>query len=145
MTSRCRSSPPLVPAAAVVAGDLVHQGPPSWLFEAGLHVPGLAAAPTAWDLALGRPGAGAPAWLSVGVLVAALAALLRPDTRAAVLRAWLVVVVALGTTAVLAAGTFAVTGAPAEQPLWLGFPLVRGAGRRHHRRGDRRHRRARPV
>ena len=59
-----------------------------------------------------------------GVLVAALAALLRPDTRPAVLRAWLVVVVALGTTAVLAAGTFAVTGDPAEQPLWLGFPLV---------------------
>ena len=101
-----------------------HQGPPSWLFEAGLHVPGLAAAPTAWDLVLGRPGAGAPAWLSVGVLVAALAALLRPDTRPAVLRAWIVVVVALGTTAVLAAGTFAVPGDPAEQPLWLGFPLV---------------------
>jgi hypothetical protein len=101
-----------------------HQGPASWLFEAGRHVPGLAAAPTAWDLALGRPGAGAPAWLSAGVLVAALVALLRPDTRPAVLRAWLVVVVALGTTAVLAAGTYATPGDPAAQPLWLGFPLV---------------------
>lgn len=101
-----------------------HQGPAAALFEAGLPSPHLARALGRWDLVLGRPGAGAPLWLSTGVLLAALAALLRPDTRRAVLRAWTVVVVALATTAVLASSTFSTSSSTTDQPLWMGFPLV---------------------
>jgi hypothetical protein len=101
-----------------------HQGAASWLFEAGLHAPRLANRLSAWDALTGRPGSGAPGWLAVGVLLAALAALARPDTRPAVLRAWSVLVVALGLTAVLAAGSFSTASSPTAQPLYLGFPLV---------------------
>jgi hypothetical protein len=72
----------------------------------------------------GRPGAGAPGWLSVGVLAAAVLALVRSDTRRAVLRAWVVLVVALGTVTVLGSRTWSPGTGAAEQPLWLGFPLV---------------------
>ena len=58
------------------------------------------------------------------MLLAALVALARPDTRASVLRAWTVLVVALGLTAVLAVGSFSTASSPTEQPLFLGFPLV---------------------
>ncbi|MEO5711828.1 MAG: glycosyltransferase [Nocardioidaceae bacterium] len=101
-----------------------HQGAASWLFEAGLPAPRLAQQLTAWAALTGRPGAGAPGWMALGVLLAAVVALVRPDTRAAVLRAWAVLVVALGLTAVLAAGTFSTANAPTGQPLFLGFPLV---------------------
>ena len=100
-------------------------GSASLLFEAGLPAPQLTVAPGPWDLVLGRPGsAGAPAWLGIGVAVAALLALLRPDTRPAVLRAWTVLVVALVVTVVVAPGRHAVPGSPVEQPVWLGFPIL---------------------
>ena len=86
------------------------------LLEAGLPVPRLDVPLSRWDVLLGRPGEGAPGWLSVGLLVAALAALVRTDTRPVVLRCWAVVVVAL-------AGTALVTGL-ADRPQWLGFLLV---------------------
>ena len=126
-----------------------HQGATSWLFEAGLPAPRLTEALTRWDVALGRPAGSAPAWLSAGVLLAAVAALLRPDTRAAVLRAWVVLVAALAVTALLTAWTFSTPSAPAPQPLWLGFPLLvaqgaaitaaalAGTGIRHRLSGER--------
>jgi GT2 family glycosyltransferase len=100
-----------------------HQGLPSVLFEAGLPVPP-AGQLTRWDVLLGRPGAGAPGWLSLGVVVAALVALVRTDTRRAVLRAWVVVVVATAATALLARASFPTAASAAEQPVWAGFPLV---------------------
>ena len=50
--------------------------------------------------------------------------LARHDTRTAVLRAWVVIVAALGLVAVLAGGSYSTANAPTDQPLWLGFPLV---------------------
>jgi GT2 family glycosyltransferase len=99
-------------------------GPVSWLFEAGLPAPALTRPVTRWDVVLGRPGAGAPGWVTAGVVVAALAALLRPDTRPSVLRAWTVLALGLVATALLAGRTFAAPGTGVDQPLWLGFPLV---------------------
>ncbi len=101
-----------------------HQGVTSWLFEAGLPSPRLTETLGHWDVLLGRPGDGAPAWMTVGIVLAAVVALVRPDTRRAVLRAWVVLVAALVVTAVLAAGTFSLASSSADQPLWLGFPLV---------------------
>ncbi len=103
-----------------------HLGPASWLFEAGLPSPALVTPLSRLDVLLDRPGAfGAPGWISWGIPVAAVVALLRPDTRRGVLGAWLVVVAALVVTAGLAPGTYALASAPTRsQPLWLGFPLL---------------------
>ena len=81
--------------------------------------------PGAGTPSLGRPGDGAPAWMAVGVLLAALVALARPDTRPGCSAPGLVLVAALLVTAALAVGSYA-TGRPSRptQPLWLGFPLV---------------------
>jgi hypothetical protein len=62
--------------------------------------------------------------MALGVVLAAVAALARPDTRRSVLKAWVVLVAALGLTAVLAPGTFSIASSPTAQPLFLGFPLV---------------------
>ena len=62
--------------------------------------------------------------MTAGVVLAAVVALARHDTRTAVLRAWVVVVAALGLVAVLAAGSYSTAASPIDQPLWLGFPLV---------------------
>jgi hypothetical protein len=101
-----------------------HGGLSGWVFEAGLPAPRLTEALSRWDVLLGRPGHGAPAWLSAGVLVAALVALLRADTRPVVLKAWAVLVVALASTAALASRTWPGGTSSDAQVLWLGFPLV---------------------
>ncbi len=101
------------------------EGLASLVFEAGLPAPLLTSTVGPWEVVLGRPGsAGAPAWLSVGIAVVALVALLRADTRPAVLRAWTVLVAALGVAALAAAGTFTPVGSPLRQPAWLGLPLL---------------------
>lgn len=114
----------LLPWSVAVWG---HQGPASLLFEAGLPAPSLTGPLTSWDALLGRPGGGAPGWLSVGVVPAVLA-LVRSDTRPAVLRAWVVLVVALAVTALLAGHSFSTTTSTVAQPLWLGFPMVLAQG-----------------
>ena len=100
--------------------------PASWLFEAGVPAPDLLGARDGWDVVLGRPAetGSAPAWISLGVALAAVAALLRKDTRNRVLGAWAVLVAALAAAAVLAGRTFGLPGSSAEQPVWLGFPLL---------------------
>ncbi len=105
-----------------------YQGAASWIFEAGLPSPRITEGLSGWDALLGRPGDGAPAWMAVGIVLAAVVALLRPDTRAGVLRAWVVIVVALGFTALAAAGTWSIASSPTPQPAWLGFPLVLAQG-----------------
>lgn len=92
------------------------------LFEAGLPVMSLGAASvTGWDLVTGRPGAvgDAPGWLSIGIAVAAVAALLRNDTRRQVLRAWVVLVLALIPAAALAGRVVSLPSGDAT--LWIGF------------------------
>jgi len=101
-----------------------HQGPQSWLFEAGLPAPALTE-PLSWlDALFGRPGGAAPWWLSVGLVVAAVAALARPDTLRQVLRCWWVLVVSLLVVVPLAAVNHHLASSVQSQPLWLGFPLV---------------------
>jgi GT2 family glycosyltransferase len=104
----------------------MHQGPWAMVFEAGLPAPELTRPLSRLDVLLDRPGLwGAPAWLAWGIPAAALASLLRPDTRPQVLRAWAVLVAALVLTAVLAPVSAALPTAPdARQPIWLGFPLL---------------------
>jgi hypothetical protein len=104
----------------------IHSGASSLFFEAGLPAPDLARPLSAWDVVLGRPGDAwaAPAWIGAAIVLAALVALLRVDTRRDVLRAWLVIVVALALTALLAGGSYALASSPVEQPVWLGFPLL---------------------
>ncbi|HET7385265.1 MAG TPA: glycosyltransferase family 2 protein [Nocardioidaceae bacterium] len=134
---RARWSSPSVWGAALVpvvvalvllvpwtATTWTHRGLTSLVFEAGLPAPELADALTRWDVVVGRPGLGAPGWLSIGIMLAAVVALVRHDTRPAVLRAWLVVVVGLAVVVVLAPATFHPAGDPTGQPVWLGFPLL---------------------
>ncbi len=69
--------------------------------RAGSSRPGCPSAgltsPLTWSDALfGRPGGSAPWWLSLALVVAAVAALVRPDTRRQVLRCWWVLVVGPG-------------------------------------------------
>jgi GT2 family glycosyltransferase len=92
-----------------------------WYAEAGLPALDLVTDLGAWQLLAGRAATteagGAPAWLSLGIAAAAVAALIRRTTRPAVLTAWGFVLLAL-TAAVLldAAGE------------WAGFPVVLAHG-----------------
>ena len=77
----------------------------SWYAEAGLPAADLVADLGIWELFGGRAATSAlgaaPAWLSFGIAVAAVAALVRNNTRPVVVRAWIVLVVALVATVVL--------------------------------------------
>jgi hypothetical protein len=85
-----------------------------WLWHLGVHVGGWSAAEAGWEgglpqtiaasrlqVLLGRPGGPgqAPAWLAAPLVLAALAALLRTDRRAVVLRAWAVGLAGLAVAA----------------------------------------------
>ena len=77
------------------------------------------------DVVFGRPGAeGAPWWIGLGAVLAAVGALARPDTRRQVLRCWVVLVVALVTTAALSGVTISPAASGVPQPVWLGLPLL---------------------
>jgi len=83
-----------------------------WFAEAGLAAADLVPDLGAWELLGGRPATtelgAAPAWLTLGVAIAAVAALLRRNTRATVVSAWVVGLLALATAVVLdAAGEWA--------------------------------------
>ena len=69
--------------------------PDAWLVEAG-RAAALPLDPSTLDLLLGRSGGpgSAPAWMAVGLPLAALVALVRADTRRQVARAWVVTAVA---------------------------------------------------
>jgi hypothetical protein len=100
-------------------------GPATLLFEAGLPDVSLGAGSvTGWDLVTGRPGAegDAPAWLSIGIALAAVAALLRKDTRRQVLRSWFVLVLALVPAAALAGRVLTLPSGEAH--VWIGFWLL---------------------
>ncbi|MGH3497118.1 MAG: glycosyltransferase [Nocardioidaceae bacterium] len=77
----------------------------------------------AWQIALGRPGGpgGAPAWLTLPLLVAALVALTRSDRRRPVLVAWVVALTGIAAVAVGANRQVDVGGAAGSVPVWVGF------------------------
>ncbi len=99
-------------------------GVAGWLFEAGLPAARLTDPLTWSDALFARPGGSAPWWLSAGLVLAALASLVRPDTRRQVIRCWWVLVVALVVTAALAPVTAHLASGSQPQAVWLGFPLV---------------------
>lgn len=102
-----------------------HQGAAAWLFEAGLPAPDLTEAVTRTDVLLLRAGSeGAPWWALAGLVVAALGALARPDTRRRVVAAWAVLVVGLLTAGLLSGVATAPATSSVQQPVWLGVPLL---------------------
>lgn len=97
------------------------------LTEAGVVVvPGNPGSGSGWDLALLRIGATgeAPWWVTSGLVVVALVALLRVDTRGRVGAAWLVAAAGFGAAAVM--GREVVKGplGTGEAYPWLGVPVV---------------------
>ena len=103
--------------------------PATFLTEAGRPV-ALTGSDPRWQTVLGRIGApdDAPWWLSLGIAVVAVLALLRSDRRTPVAAAWLVVAVALGTAAAVADRTVAVAGTAERVPVWLGVPILLALG-----------------
>lgn len=99
--------------------------PGAWLVEAGR--PGAVPTdPGLTDLLLGRTGGPgeAPWWLTLGLPLAGLAAFIRRDTRERVLQVWVVV---LATAIVLAAESrvpVSLPGVPVEFRPWPGFLLL---------------------
>jgi MFS family permease len=92
-------------------------------WEAGYPLPGSA---TVREVVLGRaggPGA-APEWLTVGVLVLALVALVPRRTRTGVLLAWLVALLGLGAALVGTLVTYSTHVGPADITPWVGIPTV---------------------
>ncbi len=102
------------------------------LLEAGLPGPGLSEADLdGLDLLLLHPGGPGlpPLVLTVGLVVAALAGLLRPAGRRPVLLGWLVAVVGLAGALALSRTTVTTPTAETPVPAWPGLlVLVAGAG-----------------
>jgi GT2 family glycosyltransferase len=92
-------------------------------WEAGLPLPGSA---TIQDVVLGRAGgpADAPAWLSVGVLVLAVVALVPRSTRRGVHLAWLAALVGLGVALAGTVVTYSTPAGTGDVTPWVGVPTV---------------------
>jgi GT2 family glycosyltransferase len=122
----------LLPAALLLPWSWRLLTTPSlFLTEAGRVDSGTpAVSDHAWLVPFGRVAVSgdAPWWLSVGVVLAALAALLRKDRRGRILTAWAIVLVGLASTAVLAACVVTVPGTREETFPWVGFPVVVAQG-----------------
>jgi GT2 family glycosyltransferase len=105
---------------------LAGRGPVSYLTEAGLPAPELLGPLGPLDAVAGHADAvgAAPAWLTLGLALAAVAALVRTDTRRQVLGAWVVLALALVAVAVLTRVTLELPGTAGDQQLWLGFPFL---------------------
>lgn len=101
------------------------QVPGAWLVEAG-RAASLPADPGFVDLLLGRTSGviEAPAWIGIGIPVAALVAFLRPDTRARVLNAWIVVLAGATVLAASARVPVVLPGVPVDFRPWPGFLLL---------------------
>lgn len=92
-------------------------------WEAGLPIPGSA---TIHDVVLGRaggPGA-APGWLTVGLLVLAVLALVPRATRSGVQLAWLVALAGLGVALAGTVVTYSTPSSPIDVTPWVGVPTV---------------------
>ncbi len=101
--------------------------PSLFLAEAGRIDPGTASvAGHAWLLPWGRLAAAgaAPWWLSLGLVLAALASLLRTDRRGAIAAAWAVVALGLLTAAVMATTLITIPGTQDQAFVWVGLPVA---------------------
>ncbi|MEP6667221.1 MAG: hypothetical protein ABJA81_12305, partial [Nocardioidaceae bacterium] len=84
----------------------------------------------AWQIPFGRLSAAgdAPWWLTIGVILAAVLALLRPDRRGRVAGAWVVIAVGLGATALLAHSLVTAPGTSEQVYAWVGVPVLVAQG-----------------
>ncbi|HEV2641017.1 MAG TPA: glycosyltransferase [Actinocrinis sp.] len=108
--------------------------PSSFFIETGLPGSGLATpAPTPLGLLLGDPGGpgSSPSWIGAGLLVAALAALLRGTRRRIVIAAWSMALVGFGSAVVIAGlrvtppgSAYAVLPWPGLSTAMLGLGLI---------------------
>ena len=99
------------------------QHPSNFLVEPGLSGAGLdTPAPTPLGLLLGDPGGPGtyPAWIGVGLLLAALAALLRGTRRRVVVSAWSLAIVGFGSAVAITRAQVTAPGASHATPLWPG-------------------------
>lgn len=97
--------------------------PMRWWWEAG-YASGYAA--SVRDIAFGRaggPGA-APFWLSAGVLVLGVLALIPSRTRREVGWAWVFALLGLGVAALGTTSTFTTPSSGVEVAAWVGIPVV---------------------
>lgn len=99
--------------------------PGAWLVEGG-RAAALPAEPGLFDLILGRTGGliEAPAWIAIGLPIAAVAAFLRSDTRARVLQVWVVILAAAAVLAATSRVPVSLPGVPVEFRPWPGFLLI---------------------
>jgi GT2 family glycosyltransferase len=99
--------------------------PGAWLVEAG-RAGAIATDPGVWDLLLGRGGGpgDAPAWITAGLPLAGLVALIRSDTRARVLQVWVVILAAAVVLAAQSRVPVSLPGVPVEFRPWPGFLLL---------------------
>lgn len=107
-------------------GLLLH-GPGRLVTDAAL----VEAALPAWHLPLLAPGGAGlpPAWLTAGLLLAALAGLLPATRRSTAVRAWFTASAGLLVALVLARTSAQVPASGVESPVWPGIPLqVAAAG-----------------
>ncbi len=101
------------------------RAPGSWLVEAG-RAATLPADPGFFDLVLGRTGSllEAPGWFAIGLPIAAVVAFLRRDTRARVLRVWVVILAAAIVLAASSRVPVTLPGVPFEFRPWPGFLII---------------------
>jgi GT2 family glycosyltransferase len=99
------------------------QHPSNFLVEPGLTGAGLdSPAPSPVGLLLGDPGGPGtyPAWIGVGLLLAALAALLRGTRRRVVVSAWALALVGFASAVAISRAQVTPLGADHTTPLWPG-------------------------
>lgn len=99
--------------------------PGAWLVEGG-KAGAVPTDPGILDLLLGRAGgpAAAPAWIGAGLLVAGTAALLRSDTRARVVRAWVLIAAAAALLALVTRLLVSLPGVPYSFHPYAGFLVL---------------------
>lgn len=113
----------LVTVVVLLGPWLVQRAAHPWRtwWEAGLPVPGTA---TIQDVVLGRTGDGhVPGWLSVGLLVLAVVALVPRRTRQGVHLAWIAALIGLAVALVGTVVTYSTPTGPAGIEPWVGVPI----------------------
>jgi hypothetical protein len=117
-----------VPIAVLLPWSFRVVGRPSMLLtEAGIVDPSTSTLGNdAWQALFGRLAAAgeAPWWIAAGVVIAAIAAVLRTDRLGAVAAAWTVAASSLVVAVVASQHTVSAAGSSVESAAWLGFPVI---------------------
>ncbi|MRJ76652.1 glycosyltransferase [Aeromicrobium sp. SMF47] len=114
----------LVAAIVLLGPWLVQRAARPWRmwWEAGYPLPGAA---TIQDVVLGRTGEGhVPGWLSVGLIVLAVLALVPRSTRTGVQLAWIGALLGLGVALAGTLVTYSTPAGPADIVPWVGVPTA---------------------